>query len=540
MHPSLWLLTKLQLGASLRKLRRSLKSVRGVLMLLFVVGIFGSMILPGIMVSRGPLQPSGFINDYGACLLLAYLLILLLTSAGEKAISFSPSEVDFLFPAPFSRRQLIAFKIFNTLLSLACISLFVAGVNRVYYHLWIAGAVGFFLTLAFIQLLTLLTALIQQTVTQASFTRTRRIVATSIIVAVAFAAGHSMMSLSSWQTEDFAEIYATFRQSPIANFVLAPFQVFCNAICAERLFPEFAIWGGIAAAINGLLLLAIFALDANFNEAAIRIGKLKYDRIQKMQSGGAMIKSSGRSTQIPMLPFFSGAGPMLWRQLVRSLRGAKRMIILGLLICCAFGVPFFMREFKLSERTPWMVIGIMAYLTFLMLVSMPSGFRIDVMRIETFKSLPLPDWAICLGELLAPAAMVTCFHWSVLIVMALLMPNAWPIWLTAFTVSPLLNLLILSVSNGLFLLYPVKIKVGTTPDPSTLFKTMLAFVIQAMAIGLVLPVVALPSGLVYLFSNSVIAAVATALLFLAGTVAIGLLFVRAAYRRFDVSKHLPS
>ena len=38
-----------------------------------------------------------------------------LTSAGERAISFWPSEVDFLFAGPFTRRELLIYKLSSTI-----------------------------------------------------------------------------------------------------------------------------------------------------------------------------------------------------------------------------------------------------------------------------------------------------------------------------------------------------------------------------------------------------------------------------------------
>ena len=46
--------------------------------------------------------------------MLLYVVLTILTSLGERAIYFSPSEVDFLFPAPFSRRQILLYKILGS------------------------------------------------------------------------------------------------------------------------------------------------------------------------------------------------------------------------------------------------------------------------------------------------------------------------------------------------------------------------------------------------------------------------------------------
>ena len=46
--------------------------------------------------------------------MLLYVVLSILTSLGERAIYFSPSDVDFLFPAPFSRRQILLYKILGS------------------------------------------------------------------------------------------------------------------------------------------------------------------------------------------------------------------------------------------------------------------------------------------------------------------------------------------------------------------------------------------------------------------------------------------
>ena len=41
----------------------------------------------------------------------------IISSAGDKAIAFTPGEVDMLFPGPFTRRQLLTFKIVKSALA---------------------------------------------------------------------------------------------------------------------------------------------------------------------------------------------------------------------------------------------------------------------------------------------------------------------------------------------------------------------------------------------------------------------------------------
>lgn len=545
MHQALWLLTQLQLGAALRKVKRSMKTVRGVLMLLFVLGFFGMMILPGLMASGQGGLPSfaNAIRDYGPFALLAYVLFVVFTSLGEGAINFSPSEVDLLFPAPFTRRQLLMYKIFNNMVGLVLVSLFIGAVNRLQYNLWVPGIIGTFLTLAFLQLCAMFSALLQQTAAQAAHTRTRRVIVVVIIAALAFAAAKTLSKQNGADWSDIAkvaEIADGINESTIGGTVLAPFRAFCNAITARTYFPEFALWSAIGLAINIGLLLAIFRLDANFNEAAVRISQKKYDRVRRLQTGSLALKNKGKSTWIPMIPYLGGIGPLLWRQLVRMVRATKSVAIIFGIICVSFAGPFLIGGGKLDDKAPGLVLGVLGYASFLVLVSLPAGFRVDATRIEVFKSLPVPSWSICIGELAGPACMVTLVHWAILLVLTLVMPGSRLYWTAAAACSPLLNLLLLSVSNGLFLLFPVQVKVGSTPDLQTGARNMITFLMQGIVIGLALLVVALPSGLVYFLSDSITATALVATFFLICVVALAVLFVCFAYDRFDVSKHLPS
>ena len=46
--------------------------------------------------------------------LLTICVLNLMTSAGERAIAFTPPEVDLLFPGPFTRRQLLGYKLLKS------------------------------------------------------------------------------------------------------------------------------------------------------------------------------------------------------------------------------------------------------------------------------------------------------------------------------------------------------------------------------------------------------------------------------------------
>lgn len=541
MNNALWLLTKLRFHAAWRKLYRSAKTWQGALFILFVLGFLGSSLVAGLANANGNSRFSTtLVNDYGPLLLAAYMLSTLLTSVGEKAIYFTPHEIDMLFPAPFTRKQLLAYKISNNLISTAFLAVLLSVTNRMQYRLWIAGLVGAFLTLGFLQLSATFISLVGETISAQAYTRGRRVLAGVLLAGLAFASSHA---LTQWDGAHASELPAILQQSAVGRVVLSPFQVFCKAITAEQLYPDFARWGGIGLSINVLLLILIFRLDANFNDAAVRVSQKTYERMQRFRSGGvASRKPNRRSTRVPMPPTWSGIGPISWRQLVRAFRVSRGMLIIVLIMACAFSIPLFIvatKNAKASETLPWMILGAMAYGTLLLTNLVPVGFRADIDRIEVFKSLPIRPWAVCFGQIFGATCLVSLMHWTVLAVVTIILPHAIGIWLLAAVAFPLYNLLLLSIANSLFLLFPVRVTPGASADIQTAAKAMLTFFLQMFVFALAVGIVAGPAAAVFMLTKNwlVTGVVATGLLIATNTAAV--MAVWFAYTRFDVSKHLP-
>ncbi len=95
--------------------------------------------------------------------LLGICLLTIITSAGDRAIAFTPGEIDFLFAAPFTRRQLIAYKLLKSFLIALMTALFLSFVMLHNARWWPACYVGIFLSLLFIQLFSINAVIIAQT-----------------------------------------------------------------------------------------------------------------------------------------------------------------------------------------------------------------------------------------------------------------------------------------------------------------------------------------------------------------------------------------
>jgi ABC-type transport system involved in multi-copper enzyme maturation permease subunit len=165
---ALWKLYRLRLRGSIRSMAGKLKSVRGAALGVFTVLVLGVMLGPNL-VTAFKLRHDGLMGrnadsfrEVIPVAMLLYVVLSIVTSLGERAICFSPSEVDFLFPAPFSRRQILLYKILGGVGAAIYIGLIMSTFLLVHIRSWPAAAIGFFLAWLMINSLTMCAQLVAQ------------------------------------------------------------------------------------------------------------------------------------------------------------------------------------------------------------------------------------------------------------------------------------------------------------------------------------------------------------------------------------------
>src|SRR3954453_20335452 len=244
MSPALWKLIRLQRRATLRRLLRGARTPRGAIF--FVIGLMmiGLWLIPGILqgLIRGRQDPAPIL----LCLpigLLATCVTQVVSSAGERAVAFLPAEVDLLFPAPFTRRQLLAYKLVQSAIG----GLFVATLFSLiwlrYSPYWVAGWIGYWLTLMFVQLVSMSMALLGQAIGARAYTGGRRLILVVVIGAVALAVVPVVREGAQHSPDEWLRLFAS---SPSGSILLAPFRVFAHLIVAPSLFPDALRHFGIA------------------------------------------------------------------------------------------------------------------------------------------------------------------------------------------------------------------------------------------------------------------------------------------------------
>src|SRR5436305_4419573 len=158
MDRALWFLLRLRFTGWGRRIGRGLRGIKGII--LVVLGV----VMLGVLAFAAIAQPRHMVDGealrlYGTGALLAYCVMVVLTSAGEPAVTFTAVEVDFLFPGPFSRRELLAYKILGNMFSSLVTAIFLLIWLKRFAHSLGAAFLAVVLVLNFLQLFSMAVAM---------------------------------------------------------------------------------------------------------------------------------------------------------------------------------------------------------------------------------------------------------------------------------------------------------------------------------------------------------------------------------------------
>jgi Putative ABC exporter len=553
MNRALMTLLKLNTKAVFRRTLRGVKTWRGAFLLLFTLGFVALMIGPQLYAAvamRGRLdlreQLSGTFEPLASLGLFGFTLLFVFTSAGETAVYFTPAEVDLLFSAPFTRRELLLYKLAKTALALVFVSAFVSLSMLMNLRSWLSGFVGIMLAMAMMQLVGMITAMAGQIVAESVYTRARKLALLAVTIVAMWGLAQGIGQI---EARGLPGALAALREAPAFRVLLAPFEVFTRAMFAEKWFPDLVGWGAGALAIDAALLAILLKLDANYLEMAATISQKVYERIRRAKQGGGVampVSARAGRLRLPGLPWLAGAGPVAWRQLLIVLRTSRHLLLVSMAIIgmIAAGLLFSPGPARGPQGTslaPWFGIGMTFYLTFLFSMQLPWAFRGDLDQIESLKALPVHPAPLAVGELAGGVLVLTAIQFVLFAILTAVEPAGWPLIAAAAAFCVPFNGLMLGLNNLLFLLYPVRHPAGTTFDFQVFGKLMLFFFLQLV---LLVPLLGIPAALggaaYFLAGYSWPAFVVTTWLMLAAELVPLVLAVACAFLRFDVSTQTPA
>ncbi len=395
-------LLRLKQRATLRQFVRSLRTPRRAIGLLVLTALIGFVVWSswhaGGATSRGGLSRESLVL-FGAMMLVMSL------SSGfvQQGPRFTPADVDFLFPAPFSPRHLLVWRLLHVwplMLISASFMLLVFGWRYERPGRFLVGIFLLQTTATHVQIL------ISVVLTLASDALARRLRGVGRwITMAALVGGLLFVVLATSRNGGLGPIVASVTRSSATRLLLFP-----AAACGDFVFGETARATGFAllklvlgaAGTLGLLLLP----DVDFREESIattaRISRLLAAR---RRLGTAVDVEEVRRVRSGVLPaarlLFRGSGAIVWKNLLLAVRSWKSLVpslAIGLIV--VLPIVFATRKAGVDAARGALVPLLMVTL----LLSNALGFdlRREVDRLDQLRALPLSPRSVVFAELIVP------------------------------------------------------------------------------------------------------------------------------------------
>jgi ABC-2 type transport system permease protein len=507
-------------------------------------------------------------ESVGALILLTILLLAWIIPHQRAALTFTEAEVAFLFPAPISRRGLIHFKLLRSQVAILFTTLLLTLVtNRFGGQAWIHAA-GWWLILSTLSLHMLgssfaLTRLMDSGITNWQ----RRLGILALVLALSGAVVvWSRQSMPAFDLSRFQDMEAVrdYAQQVLTAGPLPYLLYPVRLVIRPYLAPNALVFlYSLGPALLLLLLHYGWVVRSNvaFEEASVEASRRMAEKVAAVRAGNwqaAQQQPKRRRPPFKLGPIGSPVVALLWKNLISAGQAFTLRVWLSLAMFAVFASVGFGHGSGNSGIRP--VLGmIAAVLMFWSLLIGPQflrqDFRQDLPLADILKSYPLRGWQLALGELLAPAAILTGVQWFLLIlVMGLFAQPAvhrlgWSCWLgLGFGVAliiPMLNMITLQIPNAATLLFPAWFQATKGGGQGVeVMGQRLIFMLGQLVVFIValIPAVALFAGVFFLvkwllgMATAIPLASIAAALVLGAEAAAGIALLGWLFERFDVSK----
>jgi len=471
------------------RLRRRLRRLREPR---YVIGlVVGLLYFYVAFVRRGPRpRPAAgteaFAAAAGALQLFGSLLLMFVAASAwvipgaGQALAYSRAEVQFLFAAPVTRRQLVHFKLWQSQVAI----LIGSAVTTLIMRPGSLAAGWTLLAGVWVVLMTLRLHLMGVALRRASLAAhgasglSRQwlpiAVALGAIGVLAAAVVQEWPRLSSLPGGEavLAEVQRLAGTGAPA-VVLWPFTALVRLPLAASA-AEF--WSALPAALALLALNYVWVLrsDARFEEASAEHAE---KRAAQRTAPRAVVKGSA-ATPFALAPDGPAETAILWKNLILVGRYASLRTVLRLLpLIVFFGV------IARGAGSGGMAVAITATClpaAFAVVVAGPqvmrNDLRQDLTRLALLKAWPVRGAALIRGEVLAPTVVLTSLAWLLLLAAgvfsaglpsgtaaaAALQSHRWSFLAAGFVLVPALILSQVVVQNGLAVLFPAWVAVGAS------------------------------------------------------------------------------
>jgi ABC-2 type transport system permease protein len=490
--PALWYLARLTARNRLRTQLARLKQPRYVIAML-LGGFYLYWALS--MNTRDAESPFATLGTSTAAPLIVAAALLLtsarwwLATPDRTALAFTPAEVHLLFPAPVSRRALVQSKLLRGQVAIL--------INVLVWVVLLRGGGGsldgwqrgiaLWILFSTFTLHRLAAALVRLNLGQRRGAARGRAAVPLVLFGALFAAVGSVLwqarpAITAAWADGFSAVFDTLQtvlQQPIARFALLPVQ----ALVA----PVFAVSGtdwlwrlGPALLVLALHYLWVVRTDAAFEEAALEASQERAKVLAKLSGTELSAKRSRKGGVARVFPLPQWGHPAItiaWKNAAAAIRGGGWLRQIGIFFGIFAGTLFVL---KLTTGMPIAAMLALTSVWGVMLLLLGPiwtryDLRLDLRDLTMIRTMPLSGRAIVSAEIVGVSLLHAITIYAFLAVPVLfaatdrlmrrdlieLVGNPGPALLTALLLVPAINLLTFTIQNGLALLYPAWVQLGT-------------------------------------------------------------------------------
>ncbi len=525
-------------------------------------------------VSRGPAAVEAITLDsllfesLGALVLFVIVLLAWVLPHKRTALVFTEAEVAFLFPAPITRRGLIQFKLLRSQAAIFFTTLLLAFITN---RFGIGGKMvihfaGWWLLLSLLNLHFLGASFALTALMDRGLAHWQRRLAVLAVVLTGFGvvgvwAVRALPPLTADKLTNLDAMAEYAQQALVSGplpYLLYPFRLAVRPYLATDAVNFLIALGPV------LLLLAahywwVMRADVAFEEGSIEASRKLAEKVAALRAGQSPGGSKTIKSKRP--PFrLTPLGPrpvaLLWKNLIGAGQ-AFTMRTWITLVVIAVGVSFGLRG--ANTGASWLpVVGSIVGMGGVMLLLMGpqifrQDFRHDLPQADLLKLYPLRGWQVALGEILAPAIILTSVQWLLLLVAAVCFSQIGRdlsgvlvvvIAVGAAIMLPMFNVISLVIPNAAVLLFPSWFQTGKdAPQGIEATGQRLIFALGqflALVVALI-PAGAVFAGLFFLvkYATGVLLAVpvasAAASVVLVVEAGLGVMLLGRLFERLDIS-----
>jgi hypothetical protein len=436
-----------------------------------------------------------------------------LFGSAKATLTFTESEVQFLFPAPMTRAALLRYRLSKLLFG----TLGTALISSLFFGRFLTAHALFFILGSWISLFTMTMHSTGATLTRASLIESGRFglkrrwgtLAVALVV---------IGLLGSWI------VGVKQPAPPITEWSVANTSLWVSWVMAQRPL-SWILWpircplqlmlaqdgGAFLRALPGSLAVAglhwawVISSQASFEEAAVEAAERRARLLDARRSGqrGTPVRLGAKKRT----PFgLSGTGrpevALLWKNLVAMLRGeSRRALLVTLVLGAAIAATLVKQRVELLFS-----LGCLSMAFFAALLgpdTLRQDLRQDLSHIDVLRSLPFSGRQVVLGELLAPGLVLSGVE-VVLLIGSLVFslgkaipgfppPTRLAIALSLVLLLPALTFLNLLLRNAAVLLFPSWM--ASDPHQTRGFEVMGQRLLTLAANLMLMLVAVLPAGI---------------------------------------------